>query len=216
MGQLKTHCRTFISAIMAGIMIGIGGTVYLSIDNHVIGSMLFAVGLFVILIFQFNLFTGKIGYLFNKHAYYLIDLIVIWLGNLFGASCYCQSLYYIRPDLTSKATILCNAKLEQPFWSTIVFAFFCGLLMYIAVDNFKNNKSDVGKYIGVFICVSVFILCKFEHCIADMFYFGMMNGLSLASFKALTYILVVTLGNSLGSWLIPICNKINYELKGEN
>jgi formate/nitrite transporter FocA (FNT family) len=85
----------------------------------------------------------------------------------------------------------------------------CGVLMYIAVDVFKNRKSeDIGKYIGVFICVSVFILCKFEHCVADMIYFGMMNELSLFSFKALKYIVIVTIGNGLGANLIPLTIKL--------
>ena len=30
------------------------------------------------------------------------------------------------------------------------------------VDNFKNNQSSLSKYIGIFVCVSVFILCKFD------------------------------------------------------
>jgi formate/nitrite transporter FocA (FNT family) len=214
MEQLKIYLRTFISAIIAGIMISIGGTVYLSTDNHVIGSLLFGIGLFVILVFQFNLFTGKVGYLLYNKPNYMISLVIIWFGNLFGTDLYCQGLYYIRPDLALKATTLCNAKLIQPIYSTLILAFFCGLLMYIAVDNFKNNKSDIGKYIGVFLCVSVFILCKFEHCIADMFYFGMMNGLSLISLKALKFIVVVTIGNCFGSWLVPIYNKLKF--KGDN
>ena len=200
--------KEFVSAMIAGMMIGIGGTVYLSVNNPVIGSLLFAVGLFTIVVYQLNLFTGKIGYLIltplNKVLKY-IDLIAItWIGNFIGADLYCKCLYYIKPDLDAKATVLCNAKLTQPFLTTIILAIFCGLLMYIAVDNFKNSKSDIGKYIGVFVCVSVFILCKFEHCVADMFYFGMMNELPDTSCASLRYILTVTLGNTLGSFILPI------------
>ena len=189
-------------------MIGIGGTVYLSVDNPVVGSLLFAVGLFTIVVYQLNLFTGKIGYLIltplNKILKYIDLLAITWIGNFIGADLYCRCLYYIKPDLDSKATVLCNAKLTQPFLTTVILAIFCGLLMYIAIDNFKNNKSDIGKYIGVFVCVSVFILCKFEHCVADMFYFGMMNGMPDTSCASLRYILTVTLGNTLGSFILPI------------
>jgi len=216
-GKLKEYISCFLSAMLAGLMIGVGGTVYLSVSNPVIGSILFAVGLFTILVFQMQLFTGKVGYIFdNKIYHYPIRLIVIWFGNLFGINAYCCGLFYCRPDLTTKATTMCDAKLLQPIGSTLFLAFMCGVLMYIAVDVFKNRKSeDIGKYIGVFLCVSVFILCKFEHCVADMFYFGMMNGLSLFSFTALKYIVIVTIGNSLGAILIPVTNKIIGRLNNE-
>jgi formate/nitrite transporter FocA (FNT family) len=191
-------------------MIGVGGTVYLSVSNPVVGSLLFAVGLFTILIFQMQLFTGKVGYLFNNEIkHYPIRLIVIWLGNLFGTYLYCQGLHYSRLDIVIKATTLCNQKLLQSVIATLFLAFMCGVLMYVAVDIFNNRKDgDIGAYIGIFVCVSVFILCKFEHCVADMFYFGMMNGLSLFSFTALKYIVIVTIGNGLGAVLIPLTNKL--------
>ena len=47
----------------------------------------------------------------------------------------------------------------------------------------------------------VFILCGFEHCVANMYYFsvaGMWSG------KALVYLLVMTLGNSVGGILFPL------------
>lgn len=204
--------REFISAMIAGIMIGIGGTVYLSVNDPVVGSLLFAVGLFTIVVYQLNLFTGKIGYLvltpLKDILNYIELLVVTWIGNFIGADLYCRCLYFIKPDLDAKATVLCNSKLNQSFTTTIILAIFCGLLMYIAVDNFKNSKSDIGKYIGIFVCVSVFILCKFEHCVADMFYFGMMNGLPDTSGASLRYILTVTLGNTLGSFILPIYQKL--------
>lgn len=217
MGKSKI-LKEFISAMIAGIMIGIGGTVYLSVNNPVMGSLLFAVGLFTIVAYQLNLFTGRIGYLIltplKDTLNYIGLLIITWVGNFLGADLYCRCLYYIKPDLDVKATILCNSKLSQSFPETIILAIFCGLLMYIAVDNFKNNLSDISKYIGVFICVSVFILCKFEHCVADMFYFGMMNELPYTSLTSIQYLLTVTLGNTLGSFILPIYQK--FEMRDTN
>ena len=54
--------RQFFSAILAGMLIGMGGTVFLSQSNPVVGSFLFAIGLFTIVVFQLHLFTGKVGY----------------------------------------------------------------------------------------------------------------------------------------------------------
>ena len=50
--------------------------------------------------------------------------------------------------------------------------------------------------------VIVFILCGFEHCVANMFYFSAAN---MWSGKALLYMLVMTLGNACGGVIIPLC-----------
>ena len=76
--------QTFASAVLAGICIGIGGTVYLSLDNKVIGAVLFTIGLFVICTSGLHLFTGKVCYVFDNDASYAIDIPIIWCGNLAG------------------------------------------------------------------------------------------------------------------------------------
>lgn len=56
--------KTFVSAILAGMCVGFGGIVFLSVDNKIVGAALFTVGLFVICTFGLNLFTGKACYIF--------------------------------------------------------------------------------------------------------------------------------------------------------
>ena len=68
--------------------------------------------------------------------------------------------------------------------------------MYAAVDGFKKK----GNPLILFVCVSVFILCGFEHCVANMFYFSLAG---VWSGKAVLYLLLMTLGNSAGGLLIP-------------
>jgi len=50
--------KTFVGAVLAGISIGLGGLVFLAVDNKVIGAALFTVGLFTVCTFGLNLFTG--------------------------------------------------------------------------------------------------------------------------------------------------------------
>ena len=76
--------KTFVSGILAGISIAIGGLVFLSVENRVIGAALFTVGLFSVCSFGFHLFTGKVCYVFQNDKEYAIQLPVIWLGNLVG------------------------------------------------------------------------------------------------------------------------------------
>lgn len=74
-------------------------------------------------------------------------------------------------------------------------------MMYIAVNNFKHSKDLISKYIGIFLCVMVFILCGFEHCVANMFYFSIANVWNL---NVLLYLFVMVIGNSIGSVIMAI------------
>jgi formate/nitrite transporter FocA (FNT family) len=56
-------------------MISIGGIVYLSVDSKTVGAFLFGIGLFVILLFDLPLFTGKVGFIKSKED--LLNLIPI-------------------------------------------------------------------------------------------------------------------------------------------
>ena len=199
--------KDFIKSVLAGIMIGIGGTIYLSIDNKVVGASLFGIGLFMIVIYGFNLYTGKIGYLVDNFNFKYIKMLVITLiGNFIGTFFVGYILKFTRiySLIHDKAKLLVNVKLDDSLVSILILAFFCGILMYLAVNTYKENK-DISKYLGVFLGVIVFILCGFEHCIANMYYFSVANAWNV---NALLYLLVMILGNSLGGMLIPLCNKV--------
>ena len=58
---MKKIIDIFLRSLLTGVEIAIGGTVYLSCHNKYLGAFLFGIGLFVILSFGFNLFTGKVG-----------------------------------------------------------------------------------------------------------------------------------------------------------
>jgi formate/nitrite transporter FocA (FNT family) len=107
--------------------------------------------------------------------------------------------------IAEKATALSQAKLDDNLLSIFVLSIFCNILMFIAVDGYKNNPHEVGKYIGIFMGVTVFILCGFEHCVANMFYFSVAN---VWSGKAFLYMLVMTLGNACGGVIIPLCRAL--------
>lgn len=202
MKNLQKQLRTFILAILAGAAIGIGGCVFLSLDNKVVGALMFTVGLYTICIHGLNLYTGKIGYLVNQPLSYCLDLLVIWIGNLAGTFLAALAIQVTRiSDIREKAVVLCEAKVSDNLLSLFLLGIFCGFLMFVAVDGYKTTKNPVILFMGV----AAFILCGFEHCIADMFYFsiaGMWSG------KTFLCVLVITLGNSLGGVLIPLVKKI--------
>ena len=69
-------------SILAGIMIAIGGIVYLEVGG-IIGAFLFSMGLLAVLNFKLELFTGKAGLLAtNEIDWYSLGRI--WIGNFIG------------------------------------------------------------------------------------------------------------------------------------
>ena len=134
-------------------MIAIGGTVFLSIENKVIGASLFSIGLFGVLIYNLNLYTGKIGYLItNFNLKYIKELIITLIGNFIGACSVGFILRYTRiyDKIYEKSLILANTKLNDNILSIFILSIFCGLLMYYAVNGFKK-QTDFGKYLVVYL-----------------------------------------------------------------
>ena len=198
--------NTFLSAVLAGAAIGIGGLVFLALDNKVLGALFFCVGLFTICTFGFNLFTGKVCYFFDNDGRYRINLLWIWLGNLVGTGITALLARGTRLiSLSEKAASMCEIKMNDSLLSLFILAILCDILIYIAVDGFKNNPHELGKYLSLIFGVTVFILAGFEHSVADMFYFfmaGIVNG------RMILCLIVISLGNAVGGVLFPLLRKL--------
>ncbi len=197
--------KYLLKSILAGIVIAIGGTIYLSIDNKILGSVFFTIGLFTVVVYSLNLYTGKIGYLVNNfNIKYIKELIITLIGNFIGTFFVGFILKFTRiySLINEKAKVIVDIKLNDSILSILILSFFCGILMFLAVNGYKTLK-DSGKYLAVFLSVIVFILCGFEHCIANMYYFTIANSYNLVTLK---YLLIMILGNSVGGVLIPIFN----------
>lgn len=200
--------KTAVNSISAGILIAIGGSVYLACDNKYAGAALFSVALLCICYLGYYLFTGKIGYLATdrskKNALSLALGLAVNLAVTFLLG---MLLRFAMPALGEKAATLCGAKLGQSFMGTFIRAVFCGVLMYLAVQIFKEKKTPI----GIIFCIPVFILSGFEHSIADMFYFGASG---IFSIKVLSFELAAVLGNSVGSLILPLLAMLGQNEQG--
>jgi formate/nitrite transporter FocA (FNT family) len=202
------YLKCFVRAILAGVAIGMGGAVLLgtmSINPELkwVGAILFSVGLFTVFTFGLDLYTGKVGYMFDDKPWtYGIDLLIMLVGNfvgtLFIAQCMPMADQFVPGFIDGRLDMLDNPV------RVILKGIFCGILMFIAADVYKTKKS----YLGAFICVPVFILAGSEHSIADMYYFCAANTFTL---DALIFIILVAIGNAIGGVLIPVCQKYMYE-----
>ena len=190
--------RKTLSGVCAGVMIAIGGSVYLACENRVVGAVLFSVALLTICFRGYSLYTGRIGFIPEKHDRDTVSALFFGLlGNL-AATIACGFLIRLAvPGLGAAAEALCGGKLVQSGLQTFIRGVFCGVLMYVAVSVYRDGKNIVGILFGI----PVFILSGFEHSIADMFYFAAAGDLSA---RAFLFVLPVILGNSLGAMLLPV------------
>ena len=147
---MKERCGIFLLAVMSGIGISIGGTVYLSAENKVVGSLLFAIGLYLIVLNGFYLYTGKIGYVVVEEdkGTYGVTLLLTWLGNLSGTAVGAGMLSATRiGGLSDRAAELCQVKLGDGPVSILILSVFCGLLMYAAVEGYRQTKNPLILFI---------------------------------------------------------------------
>lgn len=209
MSKAKTALSQFINAVIGGMMIGIGGCVSLSCDNKYIGSALFSLGLFAIIQFGYGLYTGKIGYAPLRKPAYISECLFTLLGNALGTFIDAILLRQTRifSVIGEKAAVSVESKTGDSLISAFILAVFCGILMFTAVENARlsnSNSGHVEKTIGTMLCIMVFILCGFNHCIADMFYIFLSGSLT----QTAAYLPIVILGNSVGGMLFPLLKKL--------
>jgi len=202
---MKKVLSIFIKAVLAGFCIGVGGDVFLALlqVNKALGAILFTVGLFTICTHGFNLFTGKACYILDNKPAYLGTLAVIWVGNLVGTALMAGIIHLTRlsGSFAEAAQGLVAVKNADSLLSLFLLGALCNVLIYIAVDGYKSNPHEIGKYLALFLGVSVFILAGTEHSVADMFYYAVSG--ELFHGDGLLRLVVISLGNVAGGLIIP-------------
>lgn len=197
-----------LDGLLAGAMVSIGGAALLSCDNRYVGALLFCVALLCICYFGFNLYTGKVGFLLANHSRRALGEAFWGLaGNLLGTLLFALLIGLALPALREGALAACEKRLTQLPLQTVLRGFGCGILMYAAVFLYREKQSPLGILFGI----PVFILAGFEHSIADMFYFFLAG---LFRPRALGFLLLVVLGNSLGGLFIPFIQRMKGSTHG--
>lgn len=191
----------FLRAIAAGAMIAIAGTAYLTALNPILGMFLFCVGLLSIVFLQLDLFTGKAGYLGQTVT--PLQLLVIFIGNFIGVYLITSLIMMttIGTKLMSTALPIATVHLATPILSMLILGFFCGILMYVAVEAVSYLQYSTAGVIMVVLPVITFISCGFYHSIADIFFYSIC-GFSLPTI--IVPILIIAIGNLIGSQAISL------------
>ena len=206
------HLSFFADGIMSGVLLCIGCAVSLSVDSKIVGAFLFSLGLLAIITFKFGLYTGKAGYMAMRPPSYIIEVILTILGNIAGSALGggLLNLTKLGGKIYGHSAELIGTKTADSMLSAFILAVFCGILMFTAVEGNKQ-ATERGNFTGglfiVVLPVMVFILCGFNHSIADLSYFFISRYAYAAEF--VPYILIVILGNAVGCMAIPLIKKLS-------
>lgn len=192
--------QNILKALLAGVLIGFGAYVYVSLfhDNRFLGACLFSLGLISVFHLQADLYTGKIGQfprlkikplglmlLFNFIGIALLAIIV--LGN---------------NQLVEKCMEIASKKISISIPTALIMAILCGMIIQLAVDIKKEGP------IATIMCIMLFILCGFEHCVANIFYFV---GSSVFKWEYILYTVIYIIGNSCGGILMRVLIERSYK-----
>ncbi len=152
-------------AILAGICIGLGGTVFLKNDG-IIGAVLFTFGLLAVVHYQYKLYTGTAGFIYLKdyREWFYLSLIII--GNIIGCWLIAKILVITSTDTIPIAENILNKRISNGWINDGLLAICCGFIMTTAVE-FGREKMFLPLLFGV----PLFIMSGFTHSIADAFYF---------------------------------------------
>lgn len=190
----------FYSALMAGVMTGLGGAAFLGAEHREVGALLFSIGMFSALVLGLPLFIGRCGAAILDKPRQIKNLALVLLGNLLGALL-CGLVFGLT--VYSKVPTLQEARLSQSFLSTLARGTFCGMILYAGAQSWQ--RLEHAKPTGTLLAVAAFIVAYFENSIADAFYFGAAIA-QTGTFDAaiLPFMLAAVLGNTLGAVLLHL------------
>lgn len=188
---------TFKKSILAGICISIACCSNLYISDKILSSFLFSIALLLICVRKYYLYTGFISYVSNFHDF--IKALHILFGNMIGVFMAGFVMYLADFNISCIAYDKVKLKYTEEL-RVIPLAILCNILIYFAVDTFKKSYSSVVKSFILVLCIMIFLLCGFEHCIANMFYLAVSG--QIFTITGLGFLLLNIAGNSIGGLFI--------------
>lgn len=213
-----------IAAVMAGIFIAFGGFVMLTVGGNlgttgagkVVMSASFAAALSLVVMAGAELFTGNNFVMASGAMAGEVkwgDAVKLWVicyvGNLAGSLL--AAVIFHFTGLASGAVgetiaTVAAAKMGGAPVALFMKAIFCNMLVCLAVWCGAKMKTESGKLVMIFWCIFVFVVCGFEHSVANMTIMaaGLLdpNGVAGLSIGGYVYnLVIVTIGNMIGGIL---------------
>lgn len=228
---------TIVLGILAGIFIGLGGLGNIVVTQTLggidaglakfMGAAVFPVGLMLVVVCGAELFTGNnlmtLAYMEKNISMkqLLRNWGLVWVANFIGALLLVAVVYYgqvLSGDASTKAIAVAESKGSLSITVMFLRAILCNVLVVLAVWMATASQDIASKIFACWFPIMLFVLCGFEHSVANMFFIpmGMALGAQVTMSQLIINLVVVTLGNIVGGAIvIPFMYKVAYLPKVE-
>ena len=214
----------FMASAIAGMFITFGSMVSMSIGGYMAGLMgaaakipaaiAFAAALSLVITAGCELFTGNnltVGMLGVARPRRWGDVALLWsycwFGNLVGSWATIALYHYAGADTVpcvnayfAKVSV---AKVNFTPLQMVLRGILCNILVCLAVWCAARLKEETARLIMTVWCILIFMVCGFEHSVANMSIIGIAllnpgeEAITLAGYvKSLGF---VTIGNAIGA-----------------
>ena len=236
--------RMLLLAVLAGAFIAVGGVAStaaaVSISSasvgKLVGACVFPGGLTMVLLAGSELFTGNcllsIPLLEREITWggMLKNWLFVYIGNLIGGMIVAAGVVFghqlslFGNGMAVSVLSTAAAKCSLSFGDALIRGVLCNFLVCIAVWISFAAKDVAGKIIGLFFPIMMFVLCGFEHSVANMYYISaglfakldpayadaaLSAGVDLGALTVgrffLANLLPVTVGNIIGGFVCVGC-----------
>lgn len=237
MPLLKMLILGFLSGMFIALGAAVTNTAGHSIDNvsavRILSGLLFPGGLTLVVLMGGELFTGNCLMCISvlekqaKLSGVLKKWAAVYVGNLAGslftafACAKFGQMNYSGGGLAVFTMKLAASKCSLPFENAFVLGVFCNILVCFAVLAAMSAKDTAGKVLGLFFPICFFVVCGFEHSVANMYYVpvallakdlpayaGVLEGIDGSCLTwgrfLMGNLLPVTLGNMVGGLAVGI------------
>ena len=235
--------KMILLGIMAGAFIALGGVASnVAIHNitdvglaRTLAGAIFPVGLMLVVFTGSELFTGNCLMFMSvldkkiKVIEMIKNLVTVYFSNLIGALIIDTLVFFSgqfdfsNGGLGAYAIKVAIAKTTIEPLEAVTSGILCNILVCLAIIFAGAAKDVTGKIMGIFFPIWAFVICGFEHCVANMFYIpaGMMAATnpkyasvaselygitteqctSLVQFNGIESFVYVTIGNIIGGMI---------------
>ena len=231
--------KMILLGLMAGAFIAFGGAAS-SVAAHGVADVglarSIAGAIFPVVVFTGSeLFTGNslmIMAVIDKKITLLKmirNLVVVYFANFIGALIIDVLVFlsgqfdFSGGGLGAYTIKVALAKTSIAPVTAVISGILCNILVCLAIVLAGTAKDSIGRIFGIFFPIAAFVVCGFEHCVANMFYIpaGMLAATntayvqkahelygitaqqcsSLTHFAGTESLLFVTIGNIIGGVL---------------
>ena len=185
--------KMLVLGVMAGMFValaGVGATISqttvagtsIAYTGKLLGALVFTTGLAMVLIAGSELFTGNCLIIVSvlaksvKPGAMLKNWFFVYLGNFIGGfivvliTVYGGTYSSFGNLAAVTAITTAVSKVSLSFGDALLRGILCNFLVCVAVWMAFAAKDVAGKIAALFLPIMLFVLCGYEHCIANAYF----------------------------------------------